>query len=120
MPEENINQEFTLKKKIDEIRNYLLEEISQNKLMSKKHKRVCRFSDYIDHLLIVISTISGCVSTSAFASLVAFPIGITSSSIRLKICAKTAGIKKYKSIIKKKKKKVLFCFKGLNNLIQDI
>ena len=88
--------------------------------MSKKHKRVCRFSDYIDHLLIVISTISGCVSTSAFASLVAFPIGITSSSIRLKICAKTAGIKKYKSIIKKKKKKVLFCFKGLNNLIQDI
>ena len=32
-------------------------------------------------------------------------IGITSSAIELKICAITAGIKKYKSIIKKKKKK---------------
>ena len=38
MPEENINQEFRLKK-IDEVRNYLIEEINQNKLMSKKHKK---------------------------------------------------------------------------------
>ena len=34
-----------------------------------------------------------------------FPIGITSSAIGLKICGITAGIKKYKSIITKKKKK---------------
>ena len=33
------------------------------------------------------------------------PIGITSSATGLKICAITAGIKKYKSIIKRKKKK---------------
>ena len=33
------------------------------------------------------------------------PIGITNSAIGLKICAIAAGIKKYKSIIKKKKKK---------------
>ena len=33
MPEENINQEFRLKK-LDEIRNYLIEEINQNKSMS--------------------------------------------------------------------------------------
>ena len=39
MPEENMNQEFRLKK-IDEIRNYLIEEINQDKLMSKKHKKV--------------------------------------------------------------------------------
>ena len=32
-------------------------------------------------------------------------MGITSSTIGLKICAIAAGIKKYKSIIKKKKKK---------------
>ena len=31
-------------------------------------------------------------------------IGITSSATRLKVCAITAGIKKYKPIIKKKKK----------------
>ena len=33
------------------------------------------------------------------------PIRITSSAIMLKICAITAGIKKYKSIIQKKEKK---------------
>ena len=38
MSEENINLEFRLKK-VDEIRNYLIEEVNQNKLMSKKHKK---------------------------------------------------------------------------------
>ena len=104
MPEENINQEFRLKK-IDEIRNYLIEEINQNELMSKKHKKVCGVLNYIEHSLIVISTITGCVSISAFASLVCIPIGIMSSAIGLKMCAIAAGIKRYDSIIKKKTKK---------------
>ena len=104
MPEENINQEFRLKK-IYEIRNYLIEEINQNKLLNKKHKKVCRVLNYIDHSLTVISTITGCVPISDFASLVGIPIGITSSAIGLKMCVMTAGIKKSKSIIKKKKKK---------------
>ena len=80
-------------KKIDKVRNYLIEEINQNKLMSKKHKKVCRVLNYIDHSLIAISTITGCVSISAFASLVGIPIVITSSTIGLKICIITAGIK---------------------------
>ena len=73
--------------------------------MSKKHKKVCRILNHIDHLLIVTSAITECVSISAFDSFVGIPIGITSSTIELKICVITAGIKKYKSIIKKKKKK---------------
>ena len=85
MSEENINQEFRLKK-IDEIRNYLIEEINQNKLMSKKHKKACRVLNYIDHPLIVISLIAGCVSISVCASLVGIPIGTTNSAIGLKIC----------------------------------
>ena len=44
-------------------------------------------------------------SISAFDLLFGIPIGITSSAVGLKICAITAEIKKYKSIIKKKKKK---------------
>ena len=104
MAEENISQEFRLKN-IDETRNYLIEEINRNELMSKKHKKVCTTLNYIEHFLILASTITGCVSISAFASLIGIPIGITSSAIGLKICAITAGIKKYKSIIKKKKKK---------------
>ena len=69
--------------------------------MSKKHKKVFTTLNYIEHFLILGSTITGCVSFSAFASLVSIPIGMTSSAIG----AITTGIKKYKSIIKKKKKK---------------
>ena len=72
--------------------------------MSKKHKKVCTSLNYIEHFLILAFTITGCVFISAFASLVGVPIGITSSAIGLKVCAITAGIKKYKSIIKRKKK----------------
>ena len=67
MPEEIMNQGFRLKN-IDEIRNYLIEEINQNELMSKKHKKVCRVLDYTENLLILISTVTGCVSISDFAS----------------------------------------------------
>ena len=104
MPEENINQEFRLEK-IDEISNHLIEEINQNKLMSKKHKKICKVLNYIDHSLIVISTITGYVSVSVFRSLVGIPKGIASSIIGLKTCVITAGIKNHKSIIKIKKKK---------------
>ena len=45
------------------------------------------------------------MSISAFASLLGIPIGITSSAIKLKTCALAAGIKRYMSIIKEKKKK---------------
>ena len=97
MLEENTNQEFTLSK-IDYIRNYLIEEIYQNKLMSKKHKKVVKI------FLVVVSTIIGWVSI-LIASLVSILIGIMNCAIRLKTCAITAAIKSYKPIIKKKKKK---------------
>ena len=60
---------------------------------------------YVEHFLILASAGIGCVSISAFASLVCVVVGITSSAVGINICAITAGIKKYKSIIKKKKKK---------------
>ena len=88
----NISQEFRLKN-IDETRNYLIEEINRNELMSKKHKKVYATLNYIEHFLILGSTITGCVSISAVSSLVGIPIGITSSGNRLKICAIAAGIK---------------------------
>ena len=71
MVEENISQEFRLKN-IDETRNYLMEEIKQNELMSKKHKKVCTTLNYTEHFLILASTITGCVSISAFDSLLHF------------------------------------------------
>ena len=119
MVEENISQEFRLKN-IDETRNYLIEEINRNELMSKKHKKVCTTLNYIEHFLILGSTITGCVSISDFASIVGIPTTIASSAFGLKICAITATIKKYKSIIKKKKKKhdktVLLAKSKLNSI----
>ena len=56
-------------------------------------------------MFILAPTIIGCVSISAFASLVCVPVGIVSSAVGIIICAITAGIKNYNSIIKKKKKK---------------
>ena len=45
-----------------------------------KYKRVCTSVNYIEHLLILASAVSGCVSISAFASLVCTPIEITNSA----------------------------------------
>ena len=99
---EKASREFRLRK-IDETRNYLLDEIKHNDLMSEKCKKARRYLNYVEHLLILISTVTGCVSISVFASLVCVPVGITSSAIGINICALTAGIEKYKSIKKKKK-----------------
>ena len=51
------------------------------------------------------SAVGGCILNSAFSSLLAIPIGINSFAIWWNVCAITAGIKDYKSIIKKKRKK---------------
>ena len=49
MIEENIIQKLRLK--TDEIKNYFLEEIEQNELMSKKHKKVCATLNYTEPFL---------------------------------------------------------------------
>ena len=67
MVEKKISQEFRLKT-IDKKRNYFLEEIKQNDLMSKNNKKVCKTLNYIEHFLILASTVTGCVSISAFDS----------------------------------------------------
>ena len=76
------------------------------KLIIRKHEKVCKTLNYREHSVILASTVTGYISVSAFPSWVGVPLGIRSSGIGLKICAITAGIKKYKSsIIKKEKKK---------------
>ena len=107
--------------KIEEIKNYLIKEINQNELMSKKHKKVRKVLNYIEHLLIVIFTITGCVFISDFASLVAISIGILSSAIGVKIWIITVEVKKYKSINKKKMSKhdkIVLLAKSILNSIE--
>ena len=86
--------------------------------MSRKHKKICTTLNYIEHFLLLPSAIIGCISISAFASLLAIPIGITSSA---KICAIAAGIKRYKSVIKKKKHdKIVLLGKSKLNSVEVI
>ena len=61
--------------------------------MSEKHKQICATLNYIEHFLILASTITRCISIYAFASLLGIPLGTISSAIRLKICAIAAEIK---------------------------
>ena len=89
---------------IDQKRNYFIEEIKQNDLMSKKHKK--SLHDFKNTLsTYTLKFLWPCdISISAFASLVGVPICIACSAVGPKICVITARIKKYQSIIKKKKK----------------
>ena len=79
--------------------------------------------NYIEQSLIVVSTITGCVSIFAFTSLVGIPVGIGSSAVGLIICVITARIKTFEPIIKKKRKKhdkIVFLIKDkLNRLIHS-
>ena len=70
-----------------------------------KHKKVCRVLNYIEHLLILISTVNGCVSIWAFTSLICILVENRSFAVGLKFFAITGGIIKYNSITKKEKKK---------------
>ena len=60
-----MSQELRLKN-IDQTRKYFLNEIKQNKLISRKHKKICTTLNYIKHVFIVASTVTGCIPTSAF------------------------------------------------------
>ena len=55
-----LSQEFRLKI-IEETRNYFIKETYQNELISKKGKKVCKTLVYIEHLLILISAVTGCI-----------------------------------------------------------
>ena len=57
------------------------QKLKQNELLSKNHKKVCTILNYIELLLILASTITGCILISAFASLLGIPIEITKSAI---------------------------------------
>ena len=74
--------------------------------MSEKNKRhvACKYVNYVEHLFWT-NILASTVTDSIFASIVCVAVGITSSLVWIKICVITAGIKKCKLIIKKKKKR---------------
>ena len=73
--------------------------------MSKNHKKFCTTLHWIEHFLILASAITRRISISAFPSLLGISIRITDTAIGSKICGIAAGIKNFKSLIKRKEKK---------------
>ena len=75
--------------------------------------------NYIDHSIILTSKITGFITILAFVFLVGISIGNVDSVIKFLKCVINAGIKKYKSKIKKKKHhKVLLLDKSKLNRIE--
>ena len=101
MIEENINQEFRLRK-VDETRNYFSEEIKNKYFVSKKYQKVCKVLNQIKQLPILGFAITECVSIFVFASLV-----VSSSAVGVEIHVRIVGIKKNKSMIEKRWKKII-------------
>ena len=60
MARENMSQEFSLKN-IYETRNHFIKEINQSELIIKKYKTVSTVLNYIKHLLVLASALTGCV-----------------------------------------------------------
>ena len=93
MAEEKTWQEFRLRN-IDETRNYFMEEINRNELMTKKHKKICITLNYIEHFLIL-------------ASLIGIPIGITSSAIGSKFVPQLQELKSISQWLRKRKRNMI-------------
>ena len=98
-----VNRKYLITLKMGQEENKL----EQNELMNRKHKTICTTLNYTEHFLILASAVTGCISISAFTSLVGVLIEILSSAIGLQICAVAAGIKRYKLVIRKKKKSMI-------------
>ena len=73
----------------------------------KSINNVCGTLIYFEESLFFVSAVSGCVSTSVFASLLGVPARIANSTVGLKFFPITAGIKKYKSIIEKRRRSII-------------
>ena len=117
MAEGNISPEFKLKN-IDETRNYFLKKLIKITWRVKTKKTFVQLLIILSTFLFELLQLLDVFQFLLFFSLIVIPRGITRSAIGLKICTTTAGIKKYKSIIKKKKhdKIVLFAESKLSSI----
>ena len=102
----NLSEETKLQlSEIIRIENYFYQEINQRKSCSKKLSKYVTAFDYIDKILIVLSTANGGVSIISFTSLVGAPVGIASASFALILSLTTGIVKQLLSITRNKKKK---------------
>ena len=100
------DQQFILNK-INEIKDYLIAEIREKKLMSKnlgKYIAIASFV-YLDKKLIVLSAATGSISIASFPIAIGAPVGSMSASCSLAFSITAGFVKKFLKTIRNKKKK---------------
>ena len=105
------------------IENYFHQEINQRKSCSKKLSKCVTAFDYIDKILIVLSTTSSGVCIISSASVIGVPVGIASASFTLIFSLTTGIVKKLLNITRNKKKKhdkILMLAKSKLNSIETL
>ena len=60
--------------------------MEHNDVMNEKYINTCNYLNYVEHLLILSSAVTGWLSISAFASLVCIPVGL------YKFCSKIKNL----------------------------
>ena len=75
------------------------------KIYSKKISKYVTIFDYIDQILIILSTRTGRISIISFATTIDAPVGIASASFTLMFSLATGIIKKLLNIKRNKKKR---------------
>ena len=75
--------------------------------MSEKCKEKCKYLNYVEHVLIVIWTVTVCVSVSAFALLVCVLVGSTSSAIWTKNLHSLQELKCISQLSKKRRRSMI-------------
>ena len=65
------------------------------------------YLNYVENVLILVLTVTGCISVSAFASLVCVPVGITSSAVGIKILQSLQEWKSMNQLSRKRRKSMV-------------
>ena len=97
-------QQFRLKK-INEIKDYFIDEIKERELMSKRLRKYIASLDYFGKSLIVLSITSDSISLASFVTVIAASVGIVSASLSLAFSISTEIVKKLLKTARNKKKK---------------
>ena len=118
-----MKQTWQIKRNFWKIENSFNSEINQRKLFSKKLSKYVAGFDYIDKILIVLSTTSGEVSIISSVSVAEVAVEIAAANFTLIFSLTTGIIKKFLSMTRNKKKihdKMLMLAKSKLNSIETL
>ena len=91
-PKLNNQQQFRLNK-ISEVKDYVIGEIRERELISKRLSKYIASFDYFDKSLIVLSATSGSICIASFAIVIGAPAGIVSAGFSLTFAMSTGIVK---------------------------